>query len=43
MQVRRDHHRRGVTLLEIVLAMGLLALMSSMTFWFYDSTLRTRP
>ncbi len=34
--------RRAVTLLEIVLAMGLLVVLSSMTFWFYFSSLDTR-
>ncbi len=33
--------RRGMTLLEIVLAMGILVVVSSMTYWFYSSTLRT--
>lgn len=33
--------RRGVTLLETVLAMGILILVSSMTYWFYSSVLRT--
>ncbi len=35
------HARRGVTLLEITLAMGLLVVLSSMTYWFYGSALRT--
>ena len=34
--------RRGVTLLEVSLAMGLLVLLSSMTYWFYSSVLETR-
>jgi len=34
--------RRGVTLLEVVLAMGLLVVVSSMTYWFYESSLETR-
>lgn len=33
--------RLGVTLLEVVLAMGILTLVSSMAFWFYASTLET--
>ncbi len=33
--------RRGVTLLEITLAMGLLVVLSSMTYWFYSSSLTT--
>ena len=33
--------RRGVTLLEVVLAMGILTLVSAMTFWFYASALET--
>lgn len=36
------HLRRGLTLLEVVLAMGILALVSSMTYWFYASSLSTR-
>ena len=38
-QLRRA--RRAVTLLEIVLAMGLLVVVSSMTYWFYSSSLET--
>ena len=34
--------RRGVTLLEVTLAMGLLVVLSSMTYWFYSSSLETR-
>lgn len=34
--------RRGVTLLEVSLAMGLLVMLSSMTYWFYSSVLETR-
>ncbi len=34
--------RRGVTLLEVVLAMGLLVVLTSMTYWFYSSILDTR-
>lgn len=33
--------RRGMTLLEVMLAMGILVLVSSMTFWFYSSALAT--
>ena len=33
---------RGVTLLEVVLAMGLLIVLSTMTYWFYTSSLDTR-
>ena len=36
------HLRRGLTLLEVVLAMGILVLVSSMTYWFYASSLDTR-
>lgn len=32
---------RGVTLLEVALAMGLLVILSSMTYWFYSSSLET--
>jgi len=31
--------RRGVTLLEILLAMSLLVTLTSMTYWFYSSSL----
>lgn len=34
--------RRGVTLLEIVLAMGLLVTLSSLTYWFYSAALASR-
>lgn len=34
--------RSGLTLLEVVLSMGLLVLVSAMTFWFYASVLETR-
>jgi prepilin-type N-terminal cleavage/methylation domain-containing protein len=34
--------RRGLTLLEVVLAMGLLTMLSSLTYWFYSSTLESR-
>lgn len=34
--------RPAVTLLEVVLAMTLLVLLSSMTYWFYGSSLRSR-
>jgi len=37
-----SHQRRAVTLLEMLLAMSLLVLLSSMTYWFYSSALRTR-
>jgi type II secretory pathway pseudopilin PulG len=33
---------RAVTLLEIILAIGLLVVLSSMTYWFYSSMLQTR-
>ena len=33
---------RGVTLLEIVLAMSLLVILTAMTYWFYGSSLATR-
>ena len=39
---QRFYHRRGLTLLEIVLAMGLLVMLSGMTYWFYSSVLDTR-
>ncbi len=33
---------RAVTLLEVTLALGLLVLLSSTTFWFYQNTLERR-
>jgi hypothetical protein len=36
---RCDRVRCGVTLLETVLAIGILVVVSSMTYWFYASTL----
>lgn len=33
--------RRGMTLLEVVLAMGLLTVLTSMTYWFYSTVLDT--
>jgi len=33
--------RRGVTLLEVVLSMGILIFLSSMTYWFYSSSLES--
>ena len=47
MHYRSYSHRRfpyarpAVTLLEIVLAMGILVFVSSMTYWFYSSSLET--
>ena len=34
--------RRAMTLLEVVLAVSLLVLLFSMTYWFYAGVLRTR-
>lgn len=34
--------RSALTLLEVALAMGLLVVLSSMTYWFYGSVLETR-
>ena len=42
MRVRRGQCRRGITLLEILLAMSLLVLLTSMTYWFYGSMLGSR-
>jgi hypothetical protein len=39
---RPTTRRRGASLLEVTLAMGLLVALSSMTFWFYSSVLGTR-
>ncbi len=38
---RPRYSRRGVTLLEVILAMGILVVVTSMTYWFYSSTLQT--
>lgn len=35
-------HRRAVTLLEVLLAMSLLVALTTMTYWFYGSSLETR-
>lgn len=34
--------RRAVTLLEIVLALGLLVMLSGLTYWFYSAALASR-
>jgi len=39
---RSRARRPAVTLLEIVLAVGLMVVLSSMTFWFYSASLETR-
>lgn len=36
-----QHPRRAVTLLEVILSMGLLVVLSAMTYWFYGSMLET--
>jgi len=42
MLPRRTSFRgRGVTLLEVLLSMGFLVLLTSMTYWFYFSVLDT--
>ena len=41
MDRRRSPRRRGVTLLEILLAMSLLVTLTSMTYWFYSSSMET--
>ena len=40
--VENRYHRRAVTLLEVLLAMGLLVALTAMTYWFYGSSLATR-
>lgn len=42
--MKRLHHkrRRGLTLLEVLLALGLVTLLSATMFLFYDVTLRSR-
>lgn len=43
MIMRRSQSlRRGLTLIEVLLALGLIALVSAMMFMFYDVTLRSR-
>ncbi len=41
MNHRLFPQRRGVTLLEILLAMSLLVTLTSMTYWFYSSSIET--
>lgn len=36
------YRRGGMTLMEVVLAMGILTMLSGMTYWFYASVLETR-
>ena len=44
---RRSHQRRprptrrAVTLLEVILALGILCTITSLTYWFYSSSLET--
>ncbi len=42
MSRSRKSRRRGLTLLEVLLAIGLIVLVSSMMFAFYDVTLQSR-
>jgi prepilin-type N-terminal cleavage/methylation domain-containing protein len=39
---RRGACRRAVSLLEVVLAVAILGVVMSMTYWFYQSSLETR-
>ncbi|MFQ5590264.1 MAG: type II secretion system protein J [Phycisphaerae bacterium] len=39
---RTTSRHRAITLLEVVLSMGLLVLLASMTYWFYFSVLEAR-
>lgn len=41
-RTRSFHARRGVTLLEVLLAIAILIFVMTMTFWFYSSVLETR-
>lgn len=34
--------RRGLSLLEVVLALSILVVLSSITYWFYSSAMQTR-
>jgi len=36
------YQRRGLTLLEVVLSLGILVILSSITYWFYAAAMRTR-
>ena len=38
----RGIRRRGLSLLEVVLSLSLLVILSSITYWFYSSAMRTR-
>lgn len=39
---RLQSRRRGLSLLEVVLSLSLLVILSSITYWFYSSAMRTR-
>lgn len=45
---RRNHHRpypfrrSALSLLEVVLSLSLLVILSSITYWFYSSAMKTR-
>ncbi len=38
----RHRARRGLSLIEVVLAMGLLVVLSGLTYWFYSASLASR-
>lgn len=38
----RTFHRRAVTLLEVILALGILVVLSTTTYWFYFASLQSR-
>ena len=40
--MRLRHRRRAFTLLEMVISIGLLIMLLSMTFWFYNSVIEQR-
>ena len=39
----RAFRLRAVTLLEVILAMGLLTMLTSSLYFFYGSSIDTRP
>lgn len=41
-RMQQHGKRRALTLLEVLLSMGLLVVLSSMTYWFYSSSLDIR-
>lgn len=42
LHCRSEFQRRALSLLEVVLSLSLLVILSSITYWFYSSAMRTR-